>query len=165
MQCLLRTRLSSISSYPFCSWTRFPRPDFHRPLSLIKTTPYGQVWSWNFSCIISCPLVHGLSREMWLLLDVLPMNWCHMSWPYWWEITSIYLTEKHATCLPFICLCRFRCQGPLPINSWIPTLPSSFLKFPSLSILVLDLCLEVSCVHSFSLILDPGIFVSSSLVF
>ena len=150
MQCLIRTRLSLISSYPFCSWTRFPHPDFHRPLSLIRTTHCGQVSSWTFSGIISCPFVHGSSREMWLLLDFLPMNWCHVSWPYWWEIMSIYLTEKHATCLPFIRSCRFKCQGPLPINSWFPALPSSFLKFPSSSILVLDPRLKVFCVHSFS---------------
>ena len=66
---------------------------------------------------------------------------------------------------PIHLLCRFRCQGPLLINSRIPSLPSSFMKFPSLSILILDLRLEVSCVHSFSLVLDPGIFLSSSLVF
>ena len=83
VQSLLRMRLSLISSYLFCSWMRFPRPDFHGPLSLIRTTHYGRVWSWTFSSIISCPLVHGSSREMWLLLDILPMNWCHVSWPYW----------------------------------------------------------------------------------
>ena len=48
MQCLIRTRLSLISSYPFCSWTRFPHPDFHRPLSLIRTTHYGRVQSCFF---------------------------------------------------------------------------------------------------------------------
>ena len=90
-------------------WTRFPHPDFLRLMSLIKMTHHGRVWIWNFSSIISCPLVHGSSREMWLILDVLPMNWCHMSWLYWQEITSIYLTEKHATCLLLIYLCRFRC--------------------------------------------------------
>ena len=52
MQCLLRTRLSLISSYPFCSWTRFPHPDFHGPLSLIRTTHYERVWSWTFFGII-----------------------------------------------------------------------------------------------------------------
>ena len=129
--------------------TRFPRPDFHGLTLLIRTTHHGRVWSWTFSGIISCPLVHESSRETWLLLDILPTNWCHVSWPYWQEITSIYLTEEHATCLLFICLCRFRCQGPLPINSWFPSLPSSFLKFPSSITLVLDPCLEVSCVHSF----------------
>ena len=134
---------------PVLFWTRFPRPDFLGQMSLIRTTHHGWVWSWNFSSIISCPLVHGSSREMWLLLDVLPMNWCHVSWLYWQKITSIYLTEKHAMCLSFICSCRFKCQGPLPINSWFPPLPSSFLKFPSSITLVLDPRLEVSCVHSF----------------
>ena len=57
---LLRTRLSLISSYLFCSWTRFPCPDFHRLLSLIRTTHYGRVWSWNFfqyHQLPSCPWV------------------------------------------------------------------------------------------------------------
>ena len=133
---------------PVSLWTRFPRPGFLRLMSLIRRTHRGRVWSWTFSSIISCPLVYRSSRELWLLLDILPMNWCHVSWLYWQEITSIYLTKKHATCLSFICLCRFRCQGPLPINSWFPSLPSSFLKFPSIT-LVLDPRLKVSYVHSF----------------
>ena len=70
VHCLLRTRLSLISSYLFCSWTRFARTDFHGLLSLIRTTHYGRVWSLTFSNIISCPLVHGSSREMWLFLDI-----------------------------------------------------------------------------------------------
>ena len=85
----------------------------------------------------------------------------------------VFLVGNHVNLLdwetchvsPIHLLCRFRCQGPLPINSWFPTLPSSFLKFPSSSILVLDPRLEVSCIHSFSLVLDPGFFLSSSLVF
>ena len=103
----------------------------------------------TFSSIINCPLVHGSYRETWLLLGVLPTNWYHVSWPYWQEIMLIYLTEEHATCLLFIRLCRFRCQGPLPINSWFPLLPSSFLKFPFSITLVLDPRLEVPCVHKF----------------
>ena len=129
--------------------TRFPHPDFHGLRSLIRTTHHGRVWSRTFSSIINCPLVHGSSREMWLILDALPMNWCHVSWLYWQETTSIYLTEEHATCLLFICLCRFRCQSPLPINSWFPSLPSSFLKFPSSITLILNPRLEASCVHKF----------------
>ena len=134
---------------PISLRTRFAYPDFHGLTLLIRTTHHGRVWSWTFSSIISCPLVHGSSRETWLILEVLPTNWCHVSWPYWQEIMSIYLTEEHATCLLFICLCHFSCQGPLPINSWFPSLPSSFLKFPSSITLVLDPRLEVFCVHSF----------------
>ena len=129
--------------------TSFPCPDFHGLTLGIRTTYHGRVWSWDFSSIISCSLVHRSSREMWLLLGVLPTNWYHVSWPYWQEIMLIYLTEEHATCLLFTRLCRFRCQGPLPINSWFPSLPSSFLKFPSSITLVLDPRLEVSYVHKF----------------
>ena len=146
---LLRMRWSQIPSYLFRSGRDFPVQTFLGLMSLIGTTYHGQVWSWAFSSIISCPLVYGSSREMWLLLGVLPTNWYHVSWPYWQEIMSIYLTEEHATCLLFTRLCRFRCQGPLPINSWFPSLPSSFLKFPSSINLVLDPRLEVSCVHKF----------------
>ena len=32
---------------------RFPRPDFHRLTSLIRTTHHGRVWSWTFSSIIN----------------------------------------------------------------------------------------------------------------
>ena len=129
--------------------TSFPRPDFHGLKSRIRTTHHGRVCSWTFSSIISCPLVHGSSREIWLLLGTLPTNWWHVSWSYSQETMSICLTEECATCLLFICLCRFRCQGPLPINTWFPSLPSSFLKFPSSITLVLDPRLEVSCVHKF----------------
>ena len=129
--------------------TNFPCPDFHGLKLLVRTTHHGRVWSCSFSSIISCPLVHGSSREIWLHLGTLPTNWWHVSWPYSQEITSICLTEENATCLLFIRLCRFRCQGPLPINSWFPSLPSSFLKFPSSITLVLDPHLEVSCVHKF----------------
>ena len=72
IQCLLKTRLSLISSYQFCSgWD-----------SLVLTFMGRCHWSGRpivdessiltFSGIISCPLVHGSSREMWLLLDVVP---------------------------------------------------------------------------------------------
>ena len=63
------------------------------------------------------PLSMGRPEKCDFILDALQMNWCHVSWPYWQEITLIYLTKKHATCLSFICSCRFRCHGPLPINS------------------------------------------------
>ena len=53
VHCLLRTRLSLISSYLFCSWTRFSRIDFHRLLSLIRMTHYGRVWSLTSSDIIN----------------------------------------------------------------------------------------------------------------
>ena len=146
---LLKTRLSKISSYLFRSGQVF--------LVLIFTGwRYGseqpimdEFGVGTFSSIISYPFVHGSSRETWLLLGVLPTNWYHVSWPYWQEIMSICLTEEHATCLLFTRLCRFRCQGPLPINSWFPSLPSSFLKFPSSITLVLNPRLEVSCVHKF----------------
>ena len=101
-----------------------------------------------FPNTISCPLVHGSSRDIWLM-GTLPMNWWHMSQPYSQEITSICLTEESATCLLFIRLCHFRCQGSLPINSWFPSLPLSFLKFPCSITLVLDPHLEVFRVHKF----------------
>ena len=110
---------------------------------------HGRIWSWVFFLVSSvAPLAMG-RPEKYDLLNVLPTNWCHVSWSYWQGIMSIYLTEEHATCPLFIYLCRCRCQGPLPINSWFPSLPSSFLKFSSSITLVLDPRLEVSCIHSF----------------
>ena len=112
--------------------TRFTRPNFHGLMSLIRTTHHGWVWSWTFSSIISCPFVHGSSREMWFILDALRMNWCHVSWPHWQEITSIYLTKKHATCLSFICWCRLRCQGPIAYK-WLISIVTLFISEISFS--------------------------------
>ena len=76
-------------------------------LLLIRTMPVDESGV-QFSSTISCPLVHGSSREMYGLIFLwmgmfLSVNWCHVSWSHWWEITSIYLTEEHATCPPLIC--------------------------------------------------------------
>ena len=142
------TRSFLILIPPISLRTRFPRPDFHRQTSLIRTTIMEKHGVGFFLVSSVSPLAMGCP-EKYDLLNVLPANWCHVSWSYWQGIISIYLTEEHTTCPLFICLCRFRCQGPLPINSWFPSLPSSFLKFPSSITLILDSRLEVSCVHSF----------------
>ena len=147
---MIRTRSFLILVLLVSLRTRFPRPDFHGQTPLIRMTIIDEYGVGFFSTIISCPLSHGSSREIWPL-NVLPANWCHVSRFYWQGIMSIYLTEEHAMCPLFICLCRFRCQGPLPINSWFPSLPSSYLKFPSSITLVLDSRLEKSYVHSFPL--------------
>ena len=144
---MIKTRSFLILVLPVSLRTRFPRPDFHRQTSLIRTTIMEKHGVGFFLVSSVSPLAMG-RPEKYDLLNVLPVNWCHVSWSYWQGIISIYLTEEHTTCPLFICLCRFRCQGPLPINSWFPSLPSSFLKFPSSITLILDSRLEVSCVHS-----------------
>ena len=127
------------------------------------------------------PLMDESGVELFPVSSVAPLSMgrpekCDFFWTFANELVPrvmVLLVGNHVdlldreTChvFPIHLLCRFRCQGPLLINSWFLALPSSFLKFPSSSSLVLDLCLEVSCVHSFSLVLDPGIFLSSSLVF
>ena len=127
---MIRTWSFLILVLPISLRTRFPRPDFHRQTSLIRMTIMDEHGVGFFFLVSSvAPLAMG-RPEKYDLLNVLPANWCHVSWSYWQGIMSIYLTEEHATCPLFICLCRFRCQGPLPINSWFPSLPSSFLKFP-----------------------------------
>ena len=149
VQSLLRMRLSLISSYLFCSWMRFPRPDFHGLLSLIRTTHYRRVWSWNFFRYHQLPPLSMGRPEK-----------CDFFWTFANELVPrvmVLLVGNHVDLpnreichvSPIHSLCCFRCQGPLLINSWFPALPSSFLKFPSSSTLVLDPHLEVSCVHSF----------------
>ena len=147
---MIRTRSFLILVLPVSLKMRFPRPDFHGQTPLIRTTIMDEYGVGFFLLSSVAPLAMG-RPEKYDLLNVLPANWCHVSWFYWQGIMSIYLTEEHATCPLFICLCHFRCQGPLPINSWFPSLPSSFLKFPSSITLVLDSRLEVSYVHSFPL--------------
>ena len=92
------------------------RPDFHGQTPLIRTTIMDEYEVGFFLLSLVAPLAMG-HPEKYNLLNVLPANWCHVSWFYWQGIMSIYLTEEHATCPLFIYLCRFRCQGPLPINS------------------------------------------------
>ena len=145
---MIRTWSFLILVLPVSLRTRFPCPDFHGQTPLIRMTIMDEYGVGFFLLSSIAPLAMG-RPEKYDLLNVLPANWCHMSWFYWQGIMSIYLTEEHVTCPLFIYLCRFRCQGPLPINSWFPSLPSSFLKFPSSITLILDPRLEVSCVHSF----------------
>ena len=144
----LKTRLSKISSFLFRSGRVFLVLTFTSWGRRLRRPIMDEYRVVIFSSIISCPLVHGSSRDIWLL-GILPTNWWHVSQLYSQEITSICLTEESATCLLFIRLCRFRCQGPLPINSWFPLLPLSFLKFPCSITLVLEPRLEVFRVHKF----------------
>ena len=113
---MIRTRSFLIFVLPVSLRTRFPRPDFYGQ-TLIRTTIMDEYGVGFFFLVSSvAPLAMG-RLEKYDLLNVLPANWCHVSWSYWQGTMSIYLTEEHATCPLFICLCRFKCQGLLPINS------------------------------------------------
>ena len=145
---LLRTRLSQISSYLFRSGRDF----------LVLTFTSWCYWSGRpimdesgvgLSLVSSvAPLSMGRPKifDSWVLCQRIG-DTCHDLISQ--EITSICLTEESATCLLFIHLCRFKCQGSLPINSWFPLLPLSFLKFPCSITLVLEPLLEVFRVHKF----------------
>ena len=62
---MIRTRSFLILVLPISLRTRFPRPDFHGQTSLIRTTIMDEHGIGFFSSIISCPLGHGSSREIW----------------------------------------------------------------------------------------------------
>ena len=62
---MIRTRSFLILVLPVSLRTRFPYPDFHRQTSLIRTTIMGEYGVRFFPSIISCPLGHGSSREIW----------------------------------------------------------------------------------------------------
>ena len=144
VQSLLRMRLSLISSYLFLFRTIFSS-------------------SWISWAVVIDQDESGV--ELFTVSSVAPLSMsrpekCDFFWTFANELVPrvmVLLVGNHVdlpnreTChvSPIHSLCRFRCQGPLLINSWFPALPSSFLKFPSSSTLVLNPRLEVPCVHSF----------------
>ena len=88
------------------------------------------------------PLSVGRLKEKYLLHQQLIV--CHVSQSYWWPVASIYFFQGtcHVSLLDW--LRCFECLDFRPINSGIPPLPFTFLKFPSSSFLVLAPRLEVS---------------------
>ena len=87
------------------------------------------------------PLSMGRLKEEYLLRQQLSVP----------RVTTLLVTSCvdlffRATChvSPFNWLCCFRYLDLWPINSGIPLLPFTFLKFPSLSFPILAPCLEVS---------------------
>ena len=135
--------------------------------TLDQDDPYGQVWSTVFQHhqLPPCPWI--VQGNVWLSLNVyifvsklVPHVMISL------VRNQVDLSDRRACHMSSIdLLCRFRCQGSLSINSRIPPLPSSFLKFPSSSSFVLDPHLEVSCVYSLPSFQIQVFSLSSSLAF
>ena len=136
---------------------------------------FGQVWSSPISQFtISCPFVQGSSRVLHNLTLIL--RTCVLMPVLSVPRVMILLETGHIDSF-FQVVChvsffdwshRFRCQILLPINSRIPLLPFTFLKFSSLAFCCPAPHLEVFSSSLVLICLEPGtlfIFFRLSLEF
>ena len=118
---------------------------------------HGPNWSWlNSQFTISCPLVQGSSKVYSLMLFfglVSLFQWLDMP-----RVMTSLVTGCFDSLLQEVCHVssfgwshRFRCQILLPINSRVPLLPFTFLKFSPLTFLVQHLIQEYSSILSLPL--------------
>ena len=116
-------------------YSQFPHSSFGRAVwTRLKLGPFYNT--------ISCLLVHGSSKrihnlapflESTYLLSMIRCAMCHNSIGDWLH-RYIFRGVCHVPSPSW--LCHFKCLSQLPINSRIPPLPFTFLKFSSFTFVV-----------------------------